>query len=207
MEKIIYLIRHADQERKNIERLKNKDIGLSDLGKKQSIILGESDVLGKVDKVYCSEYLRAKSTAESIAKKNNLDIIVDSNFNERELGDLTQRQNIVSKHNMSYTTYQILNRSFAVENGENFNSSQERFIKSFDKILNSKENNIAIVSHGAILKFFLLKFCGFDSKNYNIVFNNNIVAYEKLKSPEIIKLTFENDILKCIKNITDDLIM
>ena len=207
MEKIIYLIRHGKQERNNILELANKDIPLSEEGIQELIKISQNKIFGDIEKIYCSEYLRAKSTAEIIAKRNNIDIVIDSNLNERTLGDLNQRKDIVSKYNMSYTSYQILNKSFASKNGENFNISQARFIKSFDKILNSKENNIAIVSHGAILKFFLLKFCEFDSKNYNIVFNNNIVAYEKLKSPEIIKLTFENDILKCIKNITDDLIM
>ena len=117
MEKIIYLIRHGKQERNNILELANKDIPLSEEGIQELIKISQNKIFGDIEKIYCSEYLRAKSTAEIIAKKNNIDIVVDSNLNERTLGDLNQRKDIVSKYNMSYTYYKILNKSFASKNG------------------------------------------------------------------------------------------
>lgn len=65
--------------------------------------------------------------------------------------------------------------------------------KAFKRIFSENAGKkVAIVSHGAAIKFLLMKWCDL-GKNYQIEFNKNIIT---LESPSIIKLTFEDEILK-----------
>lgn len=65
--------------------------------------------------------------------------------------------------------------------------------KTINKIL--KENRgkrIAIVSHGAAIKFFLMKWCKLNNEN-EIQYNKKNI---KLDSPGIIKLLFDDDLIE-----------
>lgn len=70
--------------------------------------------------------------------------------------------------------------------------------KTFNTIL--KENfgkKIAIVSHGASIKFLLMEWCKLNNKN-EIEFNEKII---KLNSPGIIKVIFEDNELLELEQI------
>lgn len=89
----------------------------------------------------------------------------------------------------SFTTEQLLDENLKNVGGENRKEVFDRMNKTFNIIL--KENfgkRIVIVSHGASIKFLLMKWCKLNNKN-EIEFNGKIV---KLNSPGIIKLIFEN---------------
>ena len=111
---IIYLIRHAEtvQENgirnttENPQMINEKEI-LSVYGEKQSQKLSENIELSHIDSIWSSSYTRAKATAKYIASNNNLPINIDSNLNERKLGNLKElgefmkdkKQEILHKNN------------------------------------------------------------------------------------------------------------
>lgn len=61
---------------------------MSVYGEEQSKKLSENTELKNIDVIWSSSYTRAKATAKYIANTNNLPINLDSNLNERKLGNL-----------------------------------------------------------------------------------------------------------------------
>ena len=111
---IIYLVRHAEtieengirNTNENSQMINEKEI-LSVYGEKQSQKLSENIELSHIDIIWSSSYTRAKATAKYIASNNNLPINIDSNLNERKLGNLKElgefmkdkKQEILHKNN------------------------------------------------------------------------------------------------------------
>lgn len=82
---IIFLIRHSEQLRDDSGRIKNEDIILSENGKNLAEKLSELEELKNIDVIFSSNYARAYQTAEYIALKLGLKILVDERIGERKL--------------------------------------------------------------------------------------------------------------------------
>jgi|GEM_PF-352940 len=78
----IYLIRHCHPDYTTKEELGDKNMPLSDIGKKQRKHLNKKLEQIKLDKIYISEFIRSKETAQNFAKKNNKRMYVDDRLNE-----------------------------------------------------------------------------------------------------------------------------
>ena len=74
---IVYLIRHSEQLAIDTERIKNEEIPLSENGVILAKKLSELEELQNIDAVFSSNYLRARLTAEYIARRNGIEMIVD----------------------------------------------------------------------------------------------------------------------------------
>lgn len=84
----------------------------------------------------------------------------------------------------------MLDENLKNVDGESRKEVSERMEKSFNTILKENlGNRIVIVSHGASIKFLLMKWCKLNDKN-EMEFNGKII---KLNSPGIIKLVFEDN--------------
>ena len=101
---IIYLIRHAETVVENGIRNTNEETQiinekeiLSVYGEEQSKKLSENTELKNIDVIWSSSYTRAKATAKYIANTNNLPINLDSNLNERKLGNLKRIRKIYER--------------------------------------------------------------------------------------------------------------
>lgn len=82
--------------------------------------------------------------------------------------------------------------------GESRKEVSERMEKSLNTILKENlGNRIVIVSHGASIKFLLMRWCKLNNKN-EIEFNGKTI---KLNSPGIIKLIFEDNELLELEQI------
>lgn len=88
----IYLIRHSEQLKINGKNIKSEDsqisnekIILSIDGERKAKEISELEELNNIDVLWSSNYVRAISTAKYIALKNNIEINIDENFNERKL--------------------------------------------------------------------------------------------------------------------------
>lgn len=88
----IYLIRHSEQLKINGKNIKSEDsqisnekIILSINGERKAKEISELEELNNIDVLWSSNYVRAISTAKYIALKNNIEINIDENFNERKL--------------------------------------------------------------------------------------------------------------------------
>ena len=163
---IIYLIRHAETTDENGIRNTNEDSQminekeiLSVYGEEQSKRLSENVELNNIDVIWSSSYTRAKATAKYIANNNNLPINLDSNLNERKLGNLKELGKFMKdKKTRDPSQEQLLDRKFKTSDGESAEDTRERMNRFFDKILKEYEGKkIAIVSHRRFNKIFLIK--------------------------------------------------
>ena len=163
---IIYLIRHAETAQENGIRNTNEDSQminekeiLSVYGEEQSKRLSENVELNNIDVIWSSSYTRAKATAKYIANNNNLPINLDSNLNERRLGNLKELGKFMKdKKTRDPSQEQLLDRKFKTSDGESAEDTRERMNRFFDKILKEYEGKkIAIVSHRRFNKIFLIK--------------------------------------------------
>lgn len=200
----IYLIRHSKQlkiksqlEIEENKQINNEKIILSVEGEKEAEKLSKIEKLKEVKELWSSNYVRAIATAKYIAKQNNLEIKIDKGLNERKLGNLEGQ---TLKFN-SYTKEQLVNPKLKGIDGENCKEVMERMEKTLQRIVReSKQQKIAVVSHGAGIKFYLSKYCKID-ENFNFIYKGKIIFKENLESPDIIELKFENGNLKEIEKI------
>jgi len=87
----VYLIRHSEQLRiknkvnKEESQIANEKIILSVDGEKKAKEISELKEFCNLDVLWCSNYVRAISTAKYISDKNNIEINIDENLNERKL--------------------------------------------------------------------------------------------------------------------------
>ena len=163
---IIYLIRHAETVQENGIRNTNEESQiinekeiLSVHGEEQSKRLSENTELNNIDVIWSSSYTRAKATAKYIANNNNLPINLDSNLNERKLGNLKELGEFMKdKKTRDPSQEQLLDRKFKTSDGESAEDTRERMNEFFDRILKEYEGKkIAIVSHRRFNKIFLIK--------------------------------------------------
>lgn len=191
---IVYLIRHSEQLKingiKNIEeddQINNEKIILSVEGENKARELSKREELNNIDVIWSSNYVRAIATAKYIAYRNNLEVNIDSNFNERKLGNLETLKKLGENKKHSFTEEQLLDENLKNIDGENRIEVNKRMNNSLNKILEeNKGKNIAIVSHGAAIKFLLMNWCKLNNE-LKLTYKNSIID---LKSPSLIKLEF-----------------
>lgn len=196
----VYLVRHAEQlkiknkiVKNESNQISNEKIILSVAGEKEAEKISELEELKNIDILWSSNYVRAISTAKYIAEKNNIEINIDESFNEENYGDLKSLEELGKIKKESFTIEQLLDETLKNKDGESREEVANRMKMALEHIL--KENsgkNIAVVSHGAAIKFLLMNWCNLN-KNNQIEFKDKIIT---LNSPGVIKLVFDDMDLK-----------
>ncbi len=202
---ILYLIRHSLQLKNNgitntaeTDQIANEKIILSIDGEKEAERISKLDELKNIDVIWSSSYVRAKQTAKYFAHENDLNINVDSNFDERKLGSIDDLKKLEEKYTHTFTEEQLIDNSLKNTNGESMIEVKERMTKAINNLLNEyKDKKIIVVSHGAAIKFYLMNFCNL-SEEIKLMYKDSIL---EVPSPSIIKLTFDGNTLIDIKNI------
>lgn len=109
-------------------------------------------------------------------------------------GDKEELKKIGEIKKNSYTIEQMIDNTLKCTGGENFTEVEKRMNEVIEYILKSNiGKNVAIVSHGASIKYYLKKYCDFR--------NNKLIYKEKeinIASPSVLKLEFEEIKLKKI---------
>ena len=208
MKTIIYLIRHSEQLRaeeanwtKDVDQIKNEKIILSVKGEKQAEALSKNKELQNIDLVWSSNYVRAKETAKYIAQQNGQVMHISEDFNERKLGNIETLKKLGKTKQYSYTTEQMLDENLKNKDGESRKEVHHRMKKAMEKLVNNNPGKrIAIVSHGAAMKYLLMEWCTLNQEK-ELTYHNQVLSID---SPCIIKMTFEDGQAKEIKQISID---
>jgi len=195
----IFLIRHSEQLKiKSLlnssenSQIANEKIILSVKGEKTAEKLSNIAELSNLDSVWCSNYVRTLATAKYIAERNNLEVQISTDLNERKLGNLDSLSKLRDKNTHPFTTEQLLDENLKNEDGENRFEVNNRMTSFINTILNSNEGSrIAVVSHGAAIKFLLMNWCSLN-QNFDLVYKDTIL---KIDSPSVIELEFNKDSL------------
>lgn len=111
-------------------------------------------------------------------------------------GDLDTLKELGKRSKNDYTTDQLLDENLKNKDGESNFEVRKRMTEVILEILNNHQGEkIAIVSHGASIKYYLQNFCKYDKESEALIYNGKIVCHKKLESPCIIKIILKNNII------------
>ena len=120
------------------------------------------------------------------------------NLMRENYGDLKSLQELGKIKQNSFTIEQLLDEKLKNVGGENRIEVTNRMEKALRNILlENLEKNIAIVSHGAAIKFLLMKWCTLNKDN-QLEFNGKIL---NINTPAVLRLKFDGEDLTEIKQI------
>lgn len=160
----IYLIRHgeiADGEERRYNG--HRDVPLSERG------LGQVERLSKYLRdegftaVYASDLSRALKSAEIISSPHGIAPLVEKAFREYSFGEwegMTFAE-IEKKYPDAFSAWAANPVKFSPPGGESTVGVKNRTIPAFDKIITRhKDESIAIVSHGGVIRIILCELLG-----------------------------------------------
>jgi 2,3-bisphosphoglycerate-dependent phosphoglycerate mutase len=177
MDKKLFIIRHCKAEGQPAEADLTKD------GYIQANNLAEFFADAKIDRVLSSPFLRALETVKPFAKKQNLEVEVDTRLSERILAaaDLTDWMERLKE------TFDDLD--LCLEGGESSHQAMARAVSVVDEILKSDADTAIIVTHGNLMALLLKYFqndYGFEEWRrltnpdvYSIHFKDNEITIER----------------------------
>ena len=165
----IYLIRHGKTNRNDHPELigQSPEEPLNELGKEQAKLLGERFKKEniKFDEVYCSPYIRALDTCKIVTSLLDNQITIDERLREYGTGMATDkvRHEIINED--IFNRMMELGMHFAWEGGESlFDVEKRASLWLYDTLQKHKDtsNNIAVFSHGMVIKTLLHYIMQFD---------------------------------------------
>ena len=106
-------------------------------------------------------------------------------------GNLETLKELGKSKKYPYTEEQLLDHNLTNLGGECYTEVLDRFNNFFNELykLSKKNINIAIVSHGAAIKFFLSQYCSLNSK-LQLEYNGKVL---NVSSPSVFKLELNNN--------------
>lgn len=144
------------------------DWDLSEIGKEQAECIGKKlskELTNNNYIMYSSDLKRAKHTAEIIGQHMNLFPIFVPELRERNLGKCVGKSVQWLRENIECQEKTVDDRMFS--DAESRRDEWNRLFPFYQKILNSKEENIIIVSHGDLLSVFNTMWLGLDVVTLN----------------------------------------
>ena len=149
--KDIFLIRHGRQGSK----LCNVDVSLDESGRKQAKLAGKRLISYQLEKLYCSQLIRAKETAEIIGHCVNLPVEEVADIEEIHFGGFTGKTDEQIR-----TEYAEFRKERAAhkedlpypEGGECGCDVARRVMPKIKQICQREENRVAIVTHGGVIR-------------------------------------------------------
>lgn len=135
--------------------------------------------------------------------RQNLKVNIDDRLDERRVG--IPNDDLVK----DWFERQYLDENYKTINGESQKMVRDRMGKVLDEILsNDKGKKVAVFTQGYAITFLLLNWCKLEeirkdngSHILKYSFNNKIIFDKKINSPEVFKLTFDEEKLINIENI------
>lgn len=195
MSTTLYIIRHGQSE-ENVDFTLEKSISVDEtghdltvLGLQQATALAEKFAHVPVDYIYSSHLLRAVHTAEILAQNKGLLINIDKDFQERIVNlDRETMEKIWLDHTLLYGDTTVLSQQeqWKWKPYETMESEEEavgRLVHALRKVVKlHKESTICVVSHGQIMRSFLVYLSYRTFKDFPLIRDGSIsnTAYIKL---------------------------
>jgi probable phosphoglycerate mutase len=170
----LYLIRHAGQE----SPLCNVNVPLADEGLLQSKLVGQRLREYNIDRVYSSNLIRARMTADIIREqlgmssninKSNSSINYEyelEDLRETDFGYMTGLSDKVIKEQFSdyFIQRELMKEDISIPGGENGEQVFQRMNRAIENIIkrsrDNRDKNIVIVTHGGAIRCYLAGILG-----------------------------------------------
>lgn len=158
----IYLIRHGETT-SDIENRYGGDYDdhLTEKGVKQAQEMARKMKDSNIQLIFSSSKIRARETAKILGDFLNCPVEVEDGIRERNrYGVITGMTKKEAEE--KYPSQVALLKDFQsnAENGEPYDNFANRVTRSFNKIINSKYDQVAIISHGGPIIFILRELLG-----------------------------------------------
>lgn len=152
----IYLIRHGQTDWNVQKKIQgSSDIELNETGIRQAEELSLRLIEQKYqfDKIYTSPKKRALTTAQIISERIKTEYEIVEDFSEMNFGDWEGLSwpVVQTEYPFAYRKWHENRRYVPTPHGESYQQLLQRVLGALDKILEENFNNIAIVSHSAII--------------------------------------------------------
>jgi broad specificity phosphatase PhoE len=131
MRTTVYLVRHAEAETNADPLYKGEINGLTETGMKQAECLGSYFKTVHLEKVFTSDVLRARATAEGISKITRKEVVVVKNISERKVKYISSSE---------------------YKDEESFQDLETRVLETKNYLENLSDGHFAFVSHAIFLK-------------------------------------------------------
>lgn len=159
MEKMIFLIRHAEPIRSDDQKrfLGQSDPDLSPDGIDQAEQVAHALRKENIRTVFTSDLQRAEHTAVLIAEKHLCKVMRVNAFREINMGEWEGRrfQEIQERCPDEYDRRGRDLANFQPPGGESFSDLQRRVLSKFAEVVKNTEGNLAIVAHAGVNRVIL----------------------------------------------------
>jgi len=166
----IYLIRHGRQ----CSRLCNVDVDLSEEGRIQSDLVGRRLASKSIEAVYSSHLIRAVKTAEIANSLWKVKHNIKQDLREISFGNMEG----MADEEIAVTFADFKKEQKRMENdlpypgGECAGDVIKRVMPVFEEIVAEGYKNVAVVTHGGVIRAVTTAFLRMEPKNYRILGNS-----------------------------------
>jgi 2,3-bisphosphoglycerate-dependent phosphoglycerate mutase len=154
----VLLLRHAETAAPDRFHGAESDIGLGERGRQQAEAVAPRLAALNPDAVYCSPMLRARQTAEPIARACGLKPVVVPQLHERRMGPLSGMRLEEGWHAYvgAMDRWKLGNLEAAHEGGESYAQMRERVVPAFVGLAEGHVGGtIIVVAHGVVIRVLL----------------------------------------------------
>lgn len=166
----LYLIRHGHQS----SRLCNVNVNLSEAGFRQARLAGERLALKRIDAVYSSDLIRAAETAQEANKLWNVPHFIRPELREISFGDMEG----MTDEDIAVTFQEFKKEQARMEQdlpypgGECAADVIKRAMPVFEEIASGGFQNVAVVTHGGVIRTMVAAFLHMEPKDYRLLGNS-----------------------------------
>jgi broad specificity phosphatase PhoE len=182
MQSGVYLARHG-QTAYNLEgRFQGHlPVPLDATGRAQAAELAERAAAHEFRVLWCSPLLRARETADVVARRLGLQPREDARLMETDAGDWTDRSfiDVRAEDPERFDAFASADPSFAFPGGESFAEQDERVNAALAEI-EAGELPALVVCHGMVIRAALTRRAGHRSERFERVANGALVPLDPL---------------------------
>jgi len=158
----LLLIRHAETGHNRDSRVQGQaDIPLSDLGRRQVTALGQHLSEQAISAVVSSPLIRARVTAEAVATRHGLDVQLEPDLMEMNVGDMEGLSTTEMRERFpDFLAEWVTERGPSLEmpGGESLEQVQQRAWRIVERLRAAyRDETIALVSHNFVLSCLITR--------------------------------------------------
>jgi len=155
---ILYLIRHGQTDWNTVYRMQGQtDVALNATGVEQSKQLAVRLKDGRLSKLYTSPLSRALMTGKIIGDRLKLECVTVPELMEFNFGvwqGMTYDE-IKQKYQEQWHAWLQESWKVKIPGAENFKEGMTRIVNTINRIVDENNDNIAIVTHGTSIEFYI----------------------------------------------------
>ena len=173
----LYIVRHGETAWNREGRIQgHSDVGLSERGRQQAILLAQRLKSVSLDAAYASDLCRASDTAAVVLQGRDVPLYPTARLREYHKGafeGLTETE-LRARYPAEYPGYIAKDLDYAPEGGESTRSVSDRMTSVINEIkARHLGDNVLVVGHGGSLRAAMMALLGMSmDANWRFVFGN-----------------------------------